>query len=107
MKKNEASDEHIEAVRPAVSGVAQSAVKKAEGPALSAREARYKRFLEEQDEELPPIADGRVMRDARLKLQTDSAQEIERLDAIAREKREFVQAMAKLATAGKKTDSKK
>lgn len=107
VKKNEASDEHIETVRPAVSVAAPSVVDKVEKPALSAREARYKRFLEEQDEELPPMADGRVMRDARLKLQTDSVQEIEQLDAIARQKREFVLAMAKLATAGKKTDSKK
>ncbi len=107
VKKNEASDESADDVRSAAPVSAPPAVGKTEKPALSAREARYKRFLEEQDEELPPMADGRVMRDARLKLQNDSANEAEQLDAIAREKREFVQAMAKLAAAGKKTDPKR
>lgn len=99
VKKNAADDELVQAVPPVVEPVG--------GSGLSAREARYRRFLEQQDEELPPMADGRVMREARLKLQNDSAGELAQLDAIAREKREFVQAMAKLAAAEKKNDPKK
>lgn len=106
--KNETNDESPGEARSSLPTAPPAlTVEKGQNPALSAREARYKRFLEEQDEELPPMADGRVMRDARLKLQSDSANESDHLDAIAREKREFVQAMSKLATDGKRSDSKK
>lgn len=65
------------------------------------REERFQRMLEAMEgEDLPPLAEGDVMRVARTNLQNavqkSAAQEQEELEAIAREKREFVRAMARV-----------
>lgn len=67
-------------------------------PPLSAREARYAKFLDDKaEEELPPLASHETMRDARKKLEEQEAkasiEEAQKIAKLAREKREFVRAM--------------
>ncbi len=100
--RNGAPQPTVPAVDSSIAGAGGSAAGE-----VSAREARYRSFLEKQDEALPPMADGRVMREARFKLQQASAGEAAQGDEFAREKREFVQAMAKLVAAEKSSASKK
>lgn len=70
------------------------------------REDRFAKMLESmEDEELPPLAESDAMRIARTNLQNavqkSAEQQKEELEAIAREKREFVRAMARVIKAKK------
>jgi hypothetical protein len=70
----------------------------------TARELRYKKFIEEQmQEELPPMMNQDVLRDARARLieqeKNESPEEAEKMAQLNREKREFVRAMIATAIA--------
>lgn len=65
---------------------------------LTAREERYKKFLEEEAAaELPPMASQDTMREARRKLALDSVNDAAELERLAQEKREFLKAMMNTA----------
>lgn len=71
-----------------------------EPPRMSAREARYAKFLDDKAEEImPPMLNSLELREARKRLDEEAArasrEERAKAEKLAREKREFVQAMVR------------